>query len=185
MDPVPLANGSVADSRVTHIARAVSGPWVPEIPTRYNSEADDIPLVSWEEMRLIEADYALATGDWAQAIDLVNVLRADKLLPEVTGVYRTSLEADADEVRYLLLEERRREFYAEGGRYWSSEIQNTDLAWFPRAEGKTPWQGYTLQGAVRQQFIESEYERNPHFIAAGGLAARGTGCDPAEAPAIP
>ena len=184
-DPVPLANGAVSDSRVTHMYKAVSGPKLREVPTRYNSEADDIPLVSWEEMRLIEADYAHATGDLAAAIDLVNVLRADKLLPEVTGVYRTSLEADADEVRYLVLEERRREFYAEGGRYWSSEIQNTDLAWFPRAEGETPYQGYALQGAVRQQFVESEYEENPYFIAAGGLAARGTGCDPAEAPAIP
>ena len=84
----------------------------------------------------------------------------------------------------MLLEERRREFFAEGARFWSTKIQNVDALWFPRGEGQTPYQGYNLQGGVRLPMPADEYTGNPNFVEAGGLSIRGTGCAAAEAPVI-
>ena len=126
-------------------------------------------------MRLIRADYELSQDNFSAAIDHVNVLRADKDLPVISGTYRTSLDT-YDEVRAVLLEERRRELFAEGARYWSTKIQNTDMLWFPRRQGQTQFQGYNLLGAVRQLSPGDEYQQNPYFIERGGLDARGSGC---------
>lgn len=175
-NPIPLGNGAVPDTRVQHIFKPIQGPQPREVPARYSSEDDDVPYMTWEELRLIQADNDLASGNLAGAIDHVNALRTAHGLPTVSGAYRDELLADAEAVRYLLLEERRREFYAEGARYWSTKIQNTDVLWFPRSQGQSPFQGYNLQGAVRQLFPDDEYETNPYFVERGGLAARGTGC---------
>ncbi|MGD8730160.1 MAG: hypothetical protein PVF90_10675, partial [Gemmatimonadota bacterium] len=178
--PVSLGNGAVPDTRVPHIYKSIQGPGKHEVPYVYTAEDDDIPYMTWEELKLIQADNELLLGAPANlqnAIDLVNELRVAKSLPEVSGAYLATLTDgtdDFDEVRYLLLEERRREFFAEGGRYWSTKIQNTDVLWFPRLEGATPFQGYNLQGAVRQLFATDEYQQNPNFVDVGGLDARGT-----------
>ena len=180
--PVSLGNNAVPDTRVPHIYKSIQGPGKQEVPAVYDAEDDDIPYMTWEELVLIQADRELELGAPANlqnAIDLVNDLRSAKSLPEVTGAYLTTLTdgtSDFDEVRYLLLEERRREFFSEGGRYWSTKIQNTDLVWFPRLQGATPFQGYNLQGAVRQLFADDEYEQNDYFVDRGGLDARGSGC---------
>ena len=89
-------------------------------------------------------------------------------LPQVT--YADG--SDADEVRYMLLEERRREFFVEGGRYYATKILNTDVLWFPRGDGSSPEQGYTLQGGVRLFMPTDEYFLNDNFT----LAERGSGC---------
>src|SRR5690606_22943084 len=102
----------------------------------------DVPYMSWEELRLIQADFALQQGALTEAIDQVNAIRSANGLPTISGAYLGSIQGDSEAVRAVLLEERRREFYAEGGRYWSTKIQNTDMLWFPRAEGQTPFQGY-------------------------------------------
>ncbi|HUF76638.1 MAG TPA: RagB/SusD family nutrient uptake outer membrane protein [Longimicrobiales bacterium] len=178
-DPTPLGNGAVPDTRVLHIKKPIQGPTPEEVPERYEAEDDDMPYMTWEELRLIQADHELQLGNFANAIAHVNALRTAHGLPTVSGTYLASLTDgtdDAAEVRALLLEERRREFFAEGGRYWSTKIQNTDVLWFPRGEGATPFQGYALQGGVRQTFATDEYETNPNWAAAGGLALRGTGC---------
>jgi hypothetical protein len=178
--PTPLGNGALADTRVLTTMKAMLSPKTPgEAPARYASNDDDIPLVTWEEMRLIQADYEHSLGNYNNAIDFVNVLRTARGLPLVSGAYRSSLTdgtADADDVRYLLLEERRREFYAEGGRYWSTKIKNTDVLWFPRGEGSAPFAARPLQGGVRMALPNSVYQLNPHFVALGGLSARGVGC---------
>lgn len=180
--PIPLGNGAVPDTRVPHIYKSIQGPGKHEVPAVYDSEDDDIPYMTWEELELIRADRELELGAPANlqaAIDIVNDLRSAKSLPVISGAYLMQLTDganDLEEVRFMLLEERRREFFAEGGRYWSTKIQNTDVLWFPRMEGATPFQGYNLQGAVRQLFASDEYEQNPYFVDRGGLAARGTGC---------
>ena len=181
-NPIPLGNGAVADTRTQHIYKSIQGPGKHENPDRYNAEADPIPYMTWEELKLIQADNELQLGGAANlqnAIDLVNELRADKGLPQISGTYLATLTDganDAAEVRYMLLEERKREFFAEGARYYSTKIQNTDVLWFPRLQGTTPFQGYNLQGGVRQAFPDDEYEQNPFFVELGGLSARGTGC---------
>jgi hypothetical protein len=180
--PISLGNTAVPETRVPHIYKSTQGPVNQEVPAVYDAEDDDIPYMTWEELKLIQADRELELGGAANlqnAIDLVNELRVDKGLPEISGAYLTTLTDgtdDFDEVRYMLLEERRREFFAEGGRYWSTKIQNTDVLWFPRLQGETPFQGYNLQGAVRQLFAGDEYEQNDYFVQRGGLDARGTGC---------
>jgi hypothetical protein len=133
--------------------------------------------MTWEELKLIQADYRLhVANDLSGAIDLVNEIRADKNLPVIQGAYRTTVESDAEYVRAVLLEERRRELFAEGARYWSTKIQNTDVLWFPRNRGQTPAQGYNTVGGVRMLFAGGEYEGNTVWRDQGGEALQGTGC---------
>lgn len=187
-DPVPLANGAVPDTRVPTEYKGTQGPEKRETPARYDSQDDNEPLASWREMRLIQADYQLSLGTAAgrlAAIDIVNDLRDFHDLPQIQGTYLASLTDgtdDADEVRHMLLEERRRELFTHGGRFLSTKIQNPDVMWFPRDEGNTPFQGYQLGGAVRTLFVLDEYTQNQHFIDAGGLDARGAGCDASVRP---
>ena len=182
-NPVPLSNGAVADTRVPHVFKGTQGPEKREVPARYASQDDDEPLASWREMRLIEADYELSLGTAASrlnVIGIVNDLRDFHGLPEISGTYLATLtdgSNDQEEVRHMLLEERRRELFSHGGRFLSTKIQNTDVLWFPRNEGNTPFQGYQLGGGVRQLFLGDEYTQNPYFVDRGGLDARGTGCD--------
>jgi hypothetical protein len=181
-NPVSLANGAVADTRLPTTYKSIQGPGLHELPDVYASDDDDIPYMTWEELTLIRADRELELGAPANlttAIGYVNAIRTDKGLPTVSGAYLTTLTDgtnDAAEVRALLFEERRREFFAEAGRFWSTKIQNTDIAWFPRAEGQTPFQRYNWQGGVRQIMPTAEYEQNPYFIDRGGRASRGSGC---------
>jgi hypothetical protein len=180
--PVSLGNNAVPDTRVLHIYKGIQGPAKYEVPATYTKDDDDIPYMTWEELKLIQADRELEIATPASlvnAIGIVNELRTSKSLPLVSGAYLTTLtdgSGDVTEVRSLLFEERRREFFNEGPRFWSTKIQNTDIAWFPRAEGRTPFQNYNWQGGVRQILPDAEYDQNPYFIARGGRAARGTGC---------
>lgn len=179
LDVIPRGGGIVADPRVPHEFVGISGAEVPERPTKYTSAADDIPLVSWREMWLI-----LAEAEGGQvAIDRIDDLRAAASLPPVT--YVDGATASPEQIRFMILEERRRELFGEGGRHWASKLHNLDVAWFPRGEGTTPFAGYPYRGGVRLAMPEEEYLTNPHLLARGGLAARGTGCDPLEAPVFP
>ncbi|MBM4183578.1 MAG: RagB/SusD family nutrient uptake outer membrane protein [Gemmatimonadetes bacterium] len=177
--PVSLGNGAIPEVRTPHTFKSVSGPAPREVPNRFKSVADDIPLVDWKEMWLIRAEHA---GGQA-AIDLVNELRVASGMPLVT--YITGASATAQQIRYMLIEERRREFFSQAGRYWSTKILNTDILWFPRGEGRTVSGVYALEGGVRLAMPTNEYLLNPHLVARGGLAVRGSGCDPAEAPVFP
>jgi len=176
--PTFLAGFTVADAdtRVLHFRKTVQGPGLQEVPNRYSDDADDVPYMTWEELQLIIADNELRQGNLQNAIDIVNVLRADKGLQVVQGAYETTLLTDSDYVRALLLEERRRELFAEGARYYSTKIQNTDMLWFPRLQGETEFQGYNLRGGVRLLFGSGEYEGNPLWRDAGGIDLRATGC---------
>ena len=184
-DPTPLANGAVEDTRVLHFKKTIQGPAPEEVPATYSGDDSDIPYMTWQELKLIQADYQLhevgGAAGHAAAIGLVNEIRTAAGLPTITGAYLTTLTDgtnDAAEVRAMLLEERRRELFNEGARYWSTKIQNTDMLWFPRYQGQTPFQGYNLLGAVRQLFASDEYESNLNWVAAGAQNARGTGCGP-------
>ena len=174
-DPILLTNGAVADTRVAHIYKVINGPGKHELPDTYSSDGDDIPYMTWEELTLIQADRELELGNYGNVIAIVDALRTDKNLPTITGAYLATLTG-FDEVRSLLLEERRREFFNEAARYWSTKIQNTDVLWFPRNEGETTVRGFGMGGGVRQLFDGPEYTGNEFFRAAGGLDARGTGC---------
>ena len=171
--------GTEPDTRVRHVSGPGTGAGTFVIPLRYTDVADDIPLVSWKELRLIQAENENVLGNRAAAIAFVDMIRADAGLPLVTYI---GAGATFQEVRYLIHEERRRSFFMEGARYYSTKIQNTDISWFPRNEGNTPsLASYVLQGGVRMLFPADEYTLNPNFI---NLDNRGTGCDADQAPWI-
>lgn len=183
-NPVSLGNGAVEDKRTLHFETTVQGSGLVEVPARYTAEDEDVPYMTWEELRFIQADYDRSVGNLQGAVDKVNTLRTAHDVPLISGAYLATLLASTTETRYMLLEERRREFYAEGGRFWSTKIQNTDLLWFPRGEGQTSNNFYNWAGGVRMHMPNSEYDQNPKFIARGGRDARGTGCGAAQAPFI-
>lgn len=164
-----VAAAAVKDPRVPHFLKSIQGPEPRHVPNKFKADADDIPLVSWRELWLIRAE--LEGGQ--QAVNLVNELRTFHGLPEVTYVN----PGNAEQVRRMIIEERRRELFTEG-RYLATKIQNTDLLWFPRAVGTTPSQGYLLGGAVRYAMPESEYTLNKNL----GLNKRATGCPASQAP---
>ncbi len=169
------------DTRVQHHQQPIQGPVPEDVPDRYFALDDDIPYMSWEELHLILGKDELEANNYAAAMTHVNHVRTlnGRSLTPLQGAYLASIDT-YDEARYVLHEERKREFFAEGARYWSTKIQNTDIAWFPKSQGQTPFQGYSYLGAVRQLFAGGEYESNPAWIGAGGLAARATGCGPAQ-----
>ena len=75
-------------------------------------------------------------------------------------------------------------YRVEGGLYWSTKIQNTDVLWFPRLEGEHPALGDRLLSGVRLGMPQDEYNLNPFVEALGGRNAFGTGCNPDEAPLL-
>ena len=110
---------AVPDTRVTNMITSPQGRGDQgHVHTRYSGEDDEIPLVSREEMLLIQAE--LQGGQ--QAIDLVNQLGAGAGLPLVTYVDPNNER----QVRYMIFEERRRALYLKG-RFVFTKIRNPDM----------------------------------------------------------
>jgi hypothetical protein len=162
--------GAVADTRVTTRLISINGKGSIGVnPTRYKADDDDEPLVNWKEMVLIRAE---AAGGQA-AIDLVNQIRTADKLPLVTYAN----PANAKEIRYMILEEKRRSLYQEG-RYFYTMLRNLDVSWFPRNVGGTRFKSRPFQGGVRWTMTASEYIDNANLT----VADKGTGCPAAEQP---
>jgi hypothetical protein len=124
---------------------------------KYLTEDDDVTLVGWQEMILIQAE---AAGTDAEAIVLINVLRSAAGLPLVT--YNPA----GDEIENMIIEERRRQLFLEG-RFWAAKIRNqqpgTTKLWFPREledQGEQDPNDNTLQGGVRQRMNNDEFDLN-------------------------
>jgi hypothetical protein len=107
-----------------------------------------------------------------KAIDLVNQLRAADKLPLVTYAD----PGNAEQIRYMIIEERRRALYLEG-RFYFTKVKNLDLLWFPRHQGKQ-FGDARYGGAVRLIMPGSEYDLNPNLTRAD----RATGCSQYERP---
>lgn len=86
------------------------------LSTKFMSNSDPIPIASWDEAQLIIAE---AEGG-QEAVDAINRLRMKEDLP-------TFSSSDPDEIAAQVLEERRRELFAEGHRL--NDILRHDLAW--------------------------------------------------------
>ena len=162
-------DAAVPDTRVRTVLGDVQGVGPAYVNSRYDSGDDDVPLVNWKEMWLIRAE--LEGGQ--TAIDLVNELREADDLPLVTYAD----PGDADQIRRMLIEERRRALFLEG-RYYFTKLRNPDLLWFPRGRGVTLWAGNVFGGGVRFIMPENEYVLNQNMT----LDDRASGCDPAVAP---
>jgi hypothetical protein len=163
----PIENTAVRDTRVPHIIGLVGGKsTLSYIATKFNAgEGQYMPLVNWQEMVLIRAEAEGGQG----AIDRVNQLRQAAGLPLVT--YLSA--GDAEGIRRMIIEERRRALMLEG-RYYYTKTKNPDLLWFPRLQGNMPTAGQPYQGGVRLAMPDNEYVLNPNIE---DLNKRGTGCD--------
>jgi hypothetical protein len=192
---VPLGNGASQDPRVTTLFKSIQGPAKREVPNRYpaaTGDANPIPLAAFEELTMIRARFENEVNDSrAAAIALINGIRpgapgctpvSATCIPDISGALLTELTNgavdngldDRTQMRYVILEEARRLFFGgESGRWYQWKIQNTDVAWFPRFQGYTAAGVYRLQGGVRLQFPDQEYQENTNF---GGLGDRGSGC---------
>jgi hypothetical protein len=167
-----VEDAAVADTRVpTQFSNALQGGGTGYVPVKYTSDSDPIPFVNWEEIWLIRAE---AEGGQA-AIDLVNEIRAAHELPLVTYADPNS----AVQIRQMILEEKRRSLWLEA-RYLATKIQNTDVLWFPRAQGRTPSQGVEYLGGVRLLMPNGEYDLNENI----SRADRATGCAVEQRPVL-
>ncbi len=165
--------GAVADTRVPHkIVEVAAKGGVGAVSTRFTSEGDDIPIVDWRELLMIRAE---AAGGQA-AIDFVNQLRTAAKLPLVTYAN----PANTKEIRYMIMEEKRRSLYGEG-RYYYTMLRNPDVNWFPRLQGFSRGKARNLNGGVRYLMNANEYTDNTNLT----LADRGTGCRLEEKPWAP
>jgi hypothetical protein len=161
---------AVPDTRVRTMAGMIQGVGAGYVNHRFDDGGSDMPLVDWKEMILIRAE--LAGGQ--DAIDLVNVLRTDAGLPLVTYAD----PSDATEIKYMIIEERRRALFLGGGRYFAMKLRNPDILWFPRGLGVTRWAGNTIGGGVRWNMPDDEYILNENLT----MDDRSTGCDSSVAP---
>lgn len=189
-NPVPNAGFSAADAdtRVAHAFEAIQGPEKREVVRLYNADDEDIPMATWIEMRLLRALNAAESGNGAGVVTHINAIRthASVNVRAIQGAHLADLNAETDvqRLRGIVFEEARRSLFAAAGRFHAWKINNTDLAYFPRSQGSTPFQGYQLGGGVRFHFPNDEYELNANFEPLGQLDARGTLCASDEAPVL-
>ena len=128
--------------------------------SKYTALDDDIELASGEEMRLIEAEALLRTGDMAGAMALVNSLR-DRA--GVDPVEATNM----DEAWTLFMRERGIELWLEGRRMadirrWTEDGTPGEL--HPIELGITPYGGPDLSNrALCLPITEEEIDQNPNL----------------------
>jgi hypothetical protein len=120
------------------------------IQTKYTSMTQSIPIARWAEAQLILAE--IEGG--AQAVARINALRDVHSLPNYTVASPT-----AQDIRELIIEERRREFFLEG-RFYGTKIREN--LWFPNGEGTVPT-GYRYDNGTCMLMPENEYDLNPNF----------------------
>lgn len=97
--PVYFDGGVATDNITPHYSQ-----W------KYKLETDDIPMLTSEEMRLIEAEVLMRDGDNAGAMAILNALR------DAVGLTALPMPANDAEMQDYLLSERFAEMYMEGMR---------------------------------------------------------------------
>lgn len=84
---------------------------------KYTGPSDDMRLASGAEMRLIQAEVLLRSGDWEDAMDLINEVRAAQV-SDVTGLPLEPWPASSLEEAWVYLKrERSIELWLEGRRF--------------------------------------------------------------------
>jgi hypothetical protein len=163
---------AVLDPRVKTVVQQLNGAsYATQMNARYTGQADDIPVVNWKEMLLIRAE--IAGGQ--QAIDLVNQIRQADNLPRVT--YLTGATATPQQIKYMIIEERRRALWLEA-RFFYTKLKNLDVLWFPRSSGQSPAKGNQFRGGIRYIMPNEEFQFNPNLT----MEQRATGCPAAQRP---
>jgi hypothetical protein len=135
VDPVyrdiPVPGGTTQDPRVavTDLGRGGTATgsriWV---PTKYGVVTAPMRVASYAEAQLIIAENAAATGDINGAVTAINNARAGT--PGVPA-YVAPVGATAADIQTQIIEERRREFFAEGHRL--GDMRRYGIAFTPAA----------------------------------------------------
>jgi SusD family. len=131
------------------------------IPTKDNSLTAPVRIGSYAEAQLIVAENAAATGDLNGAVTAINNARARTAgLP----AYVLPAGATAADVQAQIIEERRRELFAEGHRL--GDIRRYGLPFLPAAGTTYPYGGvYGTQTCFPLPDVERI--NNPTIAAAG------------------
>ncbi len=151
-----LTFDGVPDPRVTVIdAETVGADNVTPIflPAKYPGFDSPIPVARWEEAQLILAEAAVAAGDVAGAVGIINTLHANAGLPPYAG-------GTPDEVMSQIIEERRRELFLEGHRL--GDIIRYGLPLFP-APGTPFYVGGEFGTQVCFPLPAVERDNNPNI----------------------
>jgi hypothetical protein len=156
-----VVNDGVADHRVPVRQRssATFGGFLAESYEQYKylGPGDDQVMVSGAEAQLMFAEDEWAKGQLAAAVTRINTMRANSAggaLPAYTVAAPTS-----QEVKDLILEERRREFFLQG-RWWSEKLRNS--LWFPLGKGVLSVVNYPYLSGTCMYMPQSEYDANPN-----------------------
>jgi hypothetical protein len=153
------------------------GGQVPYNPQRkYTTRTDDINLASGWEMRLIEAEAKLSSGDWEGAMTLINRVRT-RNVSDLTGApLEPWVASSAEEAWTFLKRERYIELWLEGRRLGDERRWMADN--IPGSLDTPTWEDASHPGHTNlflqnpRSFCfdipESERDRNPNVPASGG-----------------
>lgn len=87
------------------------------ITSKYPSRAAPVPIASHREAQLFLAEAHIRGGDIGDGVAIIDARRAELGLPQVT------YDPDPDEAMVLLLEERRRDLFLEGGHRFNDMLR--------------------------------------------------------------
>jgi hypothetical protein len=146
----------IPDPRVEVVDLGVQGPgtdiqiWS---TTKYSSLEAPVPVATWEEAQLIQAEVALNNGQLQQAVGFINALHAKVGLPDFVS-------NDAAEIRQQLLYERAAELFLEGQHMQDLERFNLELI---PAPGTAFYHGGFYGDQICFPLPEVEYLNNPNI----------------------
>ena len=134
-------------------------PWWPQ--TKYADSGSDIPLSKGTEMRLIEAEGMLASGDWAGAMTKINALRS------AAGV-EPAMATNAVEAWTALKFERGVVLWLEGRRLgdffrWNANNTPGDLHALEQPSGSQNEGSHLVQQDLCFPISRGERETNPNI----------------------
>src|SRR5690606_3259914 len=110
---------------------------------KYTSRSSPVPIASYKEARLFLAEAYVRTGEGDLALDIINARRDELGLPTVTYVDA----GDAEAMMALVIEERRRELFVEGGH------RMNDMLRFEGTVHDIPWLGEP--GSIHPDGVDS------------------------------
>lgn len=144
--PTQAQAGGVADPRVNVFNLGLFGHnevtplWHHD---KYTSRSSPMPIASYKEAQLFLAEAYVRTDQGQLALDIINDRREELSLPEVTYVDVTN----EDEMMALVIEERRRDLFVEGGH------RMNDMLRFEGTIHEIPWLGEP--GSIHPNGVDS------------------------------
>lgn len=146
----------VPDPRVVAVDLGVQGPGTDiEIwgTTKYTSLDSPVPVATWEEAQLIQAEVAMNAGRLQDAVGFINVLHDRVGLPDFAS-------SDPAEIRAQLIYERGAELFLEGQHM--QDLERFNLTLYP-APGTPFYHGGVYSDQICFPLPDVEYLNNPNI----------------------